>query len=441
MQRVTSSVVLLLAGVVMMHGQANAPLTDVVTPTPVRPAAPQEPVTIQMAITVPTNPPPAPAESAPSAAAQTPAAPGVTGDLTDYTVKSGDSLWKIGKRFGVPVDVILQVNGMKSDRLSIGQVLKIPPKQPKVAPGAPAPSSSPAAAPLGPGQYMVRQGDTLWDIARAHDVSVQEIRQANKLKSNALQIGQILTIPPRAQAPAAPSAPGGRPAIIPPSVPSPLVAPPPPTETPPTTPQPAPKTPSPGAQRDNGPGRAATIAAAFSRETDSLAARRIRYAQRWRPPGEPQAWVMDCSNTSRYLYRRVAGIDIGRTASDQYYFLSQRRLAWRIPPDLEGDALTAYLAERMRPGDLLFWEHTYKPKRNPPVTHVMVYLGRTRDGNLLMAGSQSHGTGRDGRTEGGPDVYLFDPEAPAGGYSTWLGFGHIKGRFVGYGRPLGLSET
>ena len=150
---------------------------------------------------------------------------------------------------------------------------------------------------------------------------------------------------------------------------------------------------------------------------------------------------MDCSNTSRYLYRRIAGIDIGRTASDQYYFLNKRRLAWKIPSHLQGHALTDYLAERMKPGDLIFWEHTYKPKRNPPVTHVMVYIGRNRAGRLLLAGSQSHGAGKDPKIVGGPDIYLFDPLAPAGGYSTWLGLGHVRGRLVAYGRPLGIQET
>lgn len=432
--------VLFVAGVLFASGQPSAPVTDVVTPTPVTPAPTTQPETIQMVITVPTNQPPSPGEPATPAtavsAAPTPGAPIPPGEFTEYTVKSGDSLWKIGKKFGVAVDAILSANGMQSDRLNIGDVLKIPPKQAKLAPGTPAPS--PAAVALAPGQYMVRQGDTLWDIARAHDVSVQEIREANKLKSNALQIGQVLVIPQRKQSPMAPTTPGGRPAIIPPSVPSPLITPPPPVDAP--APTPAPQPAPPGARR-GGSGSAATLAAALAREADSLAERHIRYAQRWRPPGERQPWVMDCSNTSRYLYRRVAGIDIGRTASDQYYLLSQRRLAWRIPESIEGQDLTAYLAQRLTPGDLLFWEHTYRPKRNPPVTHVMVYLGRTRDGGFLMAGSQSAGTGRNTRISGGPDIYAFDPEAPAGGYSTWLGLGRVKGRFVGYGRPLSLSKT
>ena len=59
----------------------------------------------------------------------------------------------------------------------------------------------------------------------------------------------------------------------------------------------------------------------------------------------------------------------------------------------------------------------------------------------MAAGSQSAGTGRNTRISGGPDIYAFDPEAPAGGYSTWLGLGRVKGRFVGYGRPLSLSKT
>lgn len=436
MQRVTLVSMLFWVGLAPGWAQPGGTASDVVTPTPVTPAPAQTPETIQMVITVPTNQP-APAESTPSAGALSAMpAQGPVGEFTEYTVKSGDSLWKIGKKFGVSVDAILLANGMQSDRLQIGDVLKIPPKQAKVAPGAPVPMPG---VTLAPGEYMVRQGDTLWDIANQHDVSVQELREANKLKSNSLQIGQILKIPQRKQqSPMAPTTPGARPATGPPSVPSPLVAPPQPQADPPA---PAPAPPAPGARLEDRPDRANTLTAALAQETDALAQQRIRHGQRWRPPGEREPWLMDCSNTSRYLYRRVAGIDIGRTASDQYYVLKRRNLAWRVPEELEGDALNAYLSQRLRPGDLLFWENTYKPKRKPPVTHVMVFLGHNRGGDLLMAGSQTHGSGRDPRVSGGPDIYAFDPEAPAGGYSAWLGFVRVKGRFAGYGRPLGPSGS
>jgi nucleoid-associated protein YgaU len=45
-------------------------------------------------------------------------------------------------------------------------------------------------------QYRVREGDTLWDIARAHDTTVRAIRQANDLSDSVIQPGDTLIIPP-----------------------------------------------------------------------------------------------------------------------------------------------------------------------------------------------------------------------------------------------------
>ena len=52
--------------------------------------------------------------------------PGPGGGFFQYTVKSGDTLWLLAKRFGTTVDAIKRLNGLTSDMLSIGQVLKIP---------------------------------------------------------------------------------------------------------------------------------------------------------------------------------------------------------------------------------------------------------------------------------------------------------------------------
>ncbi|HVE15313.1 MAG TPA: NlpC/P60 family protein [Chthoniobacterales bacterium] len=149
------------------------------------------------------------------------------------------------------------------------------------------------------------------------------------------------------------------------------------------------------------------------------ASQNIRYNGRWVPPGENSVWVMDCSNTSRWLYREVRGINLPRTASDQYEWLRTRHRLWRIGPN------EAALRKRLRPGDLLFWEHTYKPPRRPPVTHVMVYLGTDEHGRMLMAGSQG---------ASGPDTYQFKPAKKMGGYRFFFFF-HRDGRFVAYGRP------
>lgn len=166
-----------------------------------------------------------------------------------------------------------------------------------------------------------------------------------------------------------------------------------------------------------------------------LAAEGVGYAESWRFPGEPKAWVMDCSNTTRYLYRRALGIELPRTASDQYYTLKQQGKITDAPVLADGSIDATALLGQLRSGDLLFWEWTYNIKRTPPVSHVMIYLGRTADGTAKMAGSSTRGQGETTK-RGGVDVYTFDPNAPMGGVRNAFGQVVRKARFVGFGRPL-----
>ncbi len=107
------------------------------------------------------------------------------GDTLNYTVKSGDSLWKIANQFGVTVDDIRSLNNLTSNTLQIGQVLKIP-----VDSTSPTPPST-----GGTTTYTVKAGDSLWKIANQFGVTVDDIRSLNNLTSNTLQIGQVLKIP------------------------------------------------------------------------------------------------------------------------------------------------------------------------------------------------------------------------------------------------------
>ncbi|MBX7157839.1 MAG: C40 family peptidase [Verrucomicrobiae bacterium] len=171
----------------------------------------------------------------------------------------------------------------------------------------------------------------------------------------------------------------------------------------------------------------------FIDEIKRIAAAGVGYRGLWRPPGLPQNWVMDCSNTTRYLYQKVVSLDLGRTASDQYHFLRLRNRTWAAPRKgghVDEESLFRYL----QVGDLLFWENTYRPERYPPITHVMVYLGRDREGKAIVGGSQSSARGFLTAKRGGPDLYEFDPNQPFGGYgSKW---NRVQGRFVAFGRPF-----
>lgn len=113
---------------------------------------------------------------------------------TSYTVVSGDTLYSIADRYGTTVDAIKQDNNLTSNILNIGQTLSIP------AGGGLVPTQKRGTS------YTVVSGDTLYSIADRNGTSVDAIKQANKLTSNNLSIGQTLTIP-SSQTTVAPASP------------------------------------------------------------------------------------------------------------------------------------------------------------------------------------------------------------------------------------------
>ena len=96
-----------------------------------------------------------------------------------YTVQAGDTLWKIARKYSCSVAGIVAANSDRiknPNRIHVGWQLKIPQS------GAPITGSTPdAVLPENKksGRYIVRQGDTLWKIARKYGCSVAEIISLN----------------------------------------------------------------------------------------------------------------------------------------------------------------------------------------------------------------------------------------------------------------------
>lgn len=109
------------------------------------------------------------------------AAPAVAsgGGPTTYTVRRGDSLWRIASRYGTTVDQLRRDNGISGSRLSPGQRLVV-----RSGSGG------------GGGVYVVRRGDTLGAIASARSVSLRQLADANGLSlRSTIYPGQRLVIP------------------------------------------------------------------------------------------------------------------------------------------------------------------------------------------------------------------------------------------------------
>lgn len=135
------------------------------------------------------------------AAAPAPAAP--PNNSTRHTVVVGDTLTGIAFRYNTTVDSIKGANGLVNDFIYVGQVLAVPGR------GG---TTAPPLAPQPPVYYYVQSGDSLGRIAEVHGVSVGALAQLNNLKvTDWVYTGQRLLIPSGIYTPAAPAAPPTRP--------------------------------------------------------------------------------------------------------------------------------------------------------------------------------------------------------------------------------------
>ena len=103
-------------------------------------------------------------------------------DYVTYTVERNDTLYSVSQKFNTTVDKLKELNNLQTNILSIGQVLKIPTTQEEVD------TSSYI-------EYIVNPGDTLYKIGREYNIDIERLLDYNNLDSTILSIGQVIRIP------------------------------------------------------------------------------------------------------------------------------------------------------------------------------------------------------------------------------------------------------
>jgi membrane-bound lytic murein transglycosylase D len=108
-----------------------------------------------------------------------------------HTVRSGDSLYAIARKYGSSVSAIRQANALRGSLIRPGQNLIVP----RFGTEMRAASNQPQRSADG-GVYIVQRNDTLWDIANGFSVSVDSLCAANGLsRRDVIRPGQRLNIP------------------------------------------------------------------------------------------------------------------------------------------------------------------------------------------------------------------------------------------------------
>ncbi|HPC82775.1 MAG TPA: LysM peptidoglycan-binding domain-containing protein [Thermoanaerobaculaceae bacterium] len=125
-----------------------------------------------------------------------------------HVVRKGDTPSAIARRYGSTVEAIVAANRLRNPRaLRVGQTLVVPrapggvasPQRPAARAnesGGPRGAKKPTPPSAGPaaGRYVVKPGDTLYDIARRHGTTVAELKRLNNLGTSLIKPGDVLVV-------------------------------------------------------------------------------------------------------------------------------------------------------------------------------------------------------------------------------------------------------
>ncbi|MGB9677944.1 MAG: LysM peptidoglycan-binding domain-containing protein, partial [Candidatus Ratteibacteria bacterium] len=103
-----------------------------------------------------------------------------------HTVKKGENLYKIGKKYGKTPEELKKLNNLKSSNIYPGQKIKVGAKEEKV--------KNKEKENFTKDYYVVKKGDTLSKISKKFGIPVSQLKKMNNLKSSNLKIGQKIIV-------------------------------------------------------------------------------------------------------------------------------------------------------------------------------------------------------------------------------------------------------
>ncbi|WP_316736856.1 LysM peptidoglycan-binding domain-containing protein [Pedobacter aquatilis] len=120
--------------------------------------------------------------------------------LIEHEVKPKEFLGKIAEKYGTTVEDIKKANNLTGNNLRIGQKLKIPAtknidENKVVTTAETASTQTTPASKDAVGTHTVKQGESIFNIAKQYGITAYQIRKTNNLEDNNLSTGQILKIP------------------------------------------------------------------------------------------------------------------------------------------------------------------------------------------------------------------------------------------------------
>ncbi len=107
-----------------------------------------------------------------------------------YRVRRGDTISSIAKRYKLSASELMEINGIRSSALKVGQLITVRQSKGGVRGGSEgSEKSSPSRR-----TYKVRKGDSLFSLAERNGTTVVKLKRANGLTTNVLKAGQVIVV-------------------------------------------------------------------------------------------------------------------------------------------------------------------------------------------------------------------------------------------------------